>query len=77
MRILLASGSFLVAAALLGFFGLCTFQAVSDLGVVLAVQEVVDGWENIAILGGCLLLGAAFLITGVAVLVNRPESARS
>lgn len=76
MRILLAIGSFIVAAVLLGFFGFCIFQAISDLGVVLAVQEIIVGWENIAILGGCLLFGAAFLITGVAVLVSCPESVR-
>jgi hypothetical protein len=76
MRILLAIGSFLVAATLLGFFGFCSFQAVADLGVALAVQEVIGAWENIAILGGCLLFGAAFLVTGIAVLVSRPEPAR-
>jgi hypothetical protein len=76
MRTLLAIGSFLVAAVLLGFFAFCSSQAVSDLGVVLAVQEIINGRENMAIVGGCLLFGTAFLITGVAVLVGRPESAR-
>ena len=76
MRILLAIGSFIVAAVLLGFFGFCSFQAISDLGVVLAVQEIIGGWENIAILGGCLLFGVGFFIAGVTVLVSRPESAR-
>jgi hypothetical protein len=76
MRILLAIGSFIVAAVLLGFFGFCSFQAISDLGVVLAAQEIIGGCENIAILGGCLLFGAAFLVTGVTALVSRPESAR-
>jgi hypothetical protein len=76
MRTLFAIGSFIVAAVLLGFFGVCIFQAISDLGVVLAVQELIGGWENIAILGGCLLFGVASLITGVAVLVSRPELAR-
>jgi hypothetical protein len=76
MRILLALGSFLAAAALLGFFGFCCFQAISDLGVTLAVQEIIGGWENIAILGSCLLFGAAFLIAGVVVLVSPAESAR-
>jgi hypothetical protein len=72
MRTLLAIGSFLVAAVLLGFFAFCSSQAVSDLGVVLAVQEIIGGWENIAVLGGCLLFATAFLITGVAVLVQPP-----
>ena len=76
MRILLALGSFLAAAAPLGFFGFCILQAVADLGVALAVQEILGGWENIAVLGGCLLLGAAFLVSGVVVLVSRPESAQ-
>lgn len=76
MRILLALGSFLIAALPFGFFGLCSYQAISDLGLALAVQEILGGWENIAILGGCLLLGTAFLITGIAVLVIRPETAR-
>jgi hypothetical protein len=75
MRILLSLGSFLVAAAPLGFFCFCIVQAVSEVGVVLAMEEIIGGWENIAILGGCLLFGAAFLIAGVAVLVGRPESA--
>jgi hypothetical protein len=70
MRILLAIGSFVAAAVLLGFFGFCSFQAIADLGVVLAVQEVIGVWENIAILGGCLLFGAGFLIAGVAALVS-------
>jgi hypothetical protein len=76
MRILLALGSFLVTATLLGFVAFCSFQGVSDLGVVLAVQEIIAGWENFAILGGCLLLSAAFLITAVAVLVSRPGPER-
>jgi hypothetical protein len=76
MRIALAIGSFLVAIVPLGFFVFCIFQAISELGVMLALQEIVSGSENIAILGGCLLFGAALLITGVAVLVSAPESAR-
>jgi hypothetical protein len=76
MRSLVAIVSFIVAAVLLGLFGFCIFQAISDLGVVLAVHEIIGGWDNVAILGGCLLFGGAFFITGVAVLVTHPESAR-
>jgi hypothetical protein len=75
MRIALAIGTFIAATMPLGFVGFCVFQAISELGVVLAVQEIVGGWENIAILGGCILFGAALLITGVSVLISRPESA--
>jgi hypothetical protein len=70
MRIFLAIGSFIVAALLLGFFGFCSFQAISDLGLVLAAHEIIGSWENSAVLGGCLLFGAGFLITGVAVSVS-------
>ena len=76
MRISLAIGAFLVAAVLLGYFGFCIFAAISELGVVLAVQEIIGGWENIAILSSCLLLAAVLVVTGVAVLVSYPESAR-
>lgn len=76
MRILLAIVSFLLAAVLLGYFGLCIFAAISEAGLVLAVQEIMDGWQNIAILSGCLLFAAVLVITGIAVLGSRPESAR-
>jgi hypothetical protein len=76
MRILLAIVAFAVAAVLLGFFGLCISQAISDLGLVLAVLEIIDSWENMVILGGCLLFGVALLLFGVVALVIRPEPAR-
>jgi hypothetical protein len=76
MRILLAIVLLIAAVALLGFFGLCISQAISDLGLVLAVLEIIDSWENIVILGGCLLFGVALLIFGVVALVIRPEPAR-
>jgi hypothetical protein len=75
MRYLLAIGSFLVAVVLFGYFAVCVFQVISDLGPLLAVQEIMDGWQNIAILGGCLVFGAVFLALGVAVSFA-PESAR-
>jgi hypothetical protein len=77
MRILLALVSFVISAALLGFFAFCGLMAVSELGLVEAILQIIGDWENIIIMGGCLLFGLAFLGGGLCVLAVRlPTAAR-
>lgn len=72
MRMLLAIVAFMISFALIGFFGLATYEAISEWGFQEAMAEIFGFWINALIFSTGLILAAAFLCLGVT-LISRPR----
>jgi hypothetical protein len=78
MRYLFAILALAVAAVLLGYVGLVTFNVSSffyeNYPVDLSNISMANGWYTlIALTSGSLILGAVFLIAGICAVSKTPE----
>ena len=81
-RVLVGAGTvacLAVAAALLGFINLATYEAVTSWGLEDAYAEIASSTWNLMVFSGCWVLGLAALCLGLgsAVSLCRPAPSAS